>query len=166
MTGVQTCALPISKHRAMKDFRIVDLRIFGYFSRFIDLNAKYMMSEVVSCILQENEFVTNSEDIVRDFIHPEDLASLVKLCITKRDLNDAYDVCSLHPARKFEILEKFASLYGFRYAVRANHSALSATGKKSNYYSTNSRISRIGFMPRFISLESVIQETKQVLNSH
>ena len=106
-----------TKHRALKDFRIVDLRIFGYFSRFIDLDAKYMISEIVSCILHGKEFVTNPEDIVRDYIHPEDLASLVKLCIDKSDLNDAFEVASLQPARKLEILEKFSS-YGLKYTVK------------------------------------------------
>lgn len=155
-----------ARHRAMKDFRIVDLRIFGYFSRFIDLHAEYLMSEVVSSVLHGKEFVTGPDDIVRDYIHPEDLASLVKLCTAKRDLNDAFDVCSLRPARKIEILEKYSSLYGLRYAVRESPSTLSATGKKTNYYSTNGRVRRIGFVPRFTSLDSVIQETKHILNSH
>lgn len=154
-----------AKHRAMKDFRIVDLRIFGYFSRFIDLDAKYMMSEILTCILRGKEFVTGPDDIVRDYIHPEDLSSLVKLCIDKRDLNDTFDVCSMCPARKTEILEKYSSLYGLRYTVRAQHAALSATGKKMNYYSINDKVRRIGFEPRFTSLDSVVQGTKHILNS-
>jgi nucleoside-diphosphate-sugar epimerase len=155
-----------ARHRAMKDFRIVDLRIFSYFSRFIDLDAKYMMSEIMSCILHGKEFVTNSEDIVRDFIHPEDLASLVKLCIAKRDLNDAFDVCSLQPVKKFEILEKFSSLYGLRYTIEERHDSVSVTGRKANYYSTNGRIQAIGFSSRFTSMNCLIQESTAILESH
>lgn len=155
-----------AKHRAMKDLRIIDLRVFGYFSRFIDLKAKYLMNEVVSCILHSREFVTGPEDIVRDYIHPEDLASLVKLCIEKRELNDAFDVSSVHPVRKFEILEKFSFLYGLRYMIEERHDTASATGRKANYYSRNSRIRAARFSPRFTSMDCLIQESTAILESH
>lgn len=155
-----------ARHRAMKDHRIVDLRVFGYFSRFIDPDAKYMMSEIMSCILHGKEFVTGPEDIVRDYIHPEDLASLVNLCIAKRDLNDAFDVCSLQPVKKFEILEKFSSLYGLRYMIEERHDTASATGRKANYYSRNSRIRTAGFSPRFTSMDCLIEESTAILESH
>jgi len=154
-----------ARHRTMKDHRIVDLRIFGYFSRFIDLDAKYLMSEIVTCILRGKEFVTGPEDIVRDYIDPEDLAALVKLCIAKRDLNDAFDVCSLHPARKFEILEKCSRLYRLKYTVKATRNIFSATGNKSNYYSTNGKVRTIGFVPRHTSLETCCQESKLIVDS-
>lgn len=154
-----------ARHRAMKDFRIVDLRIFGYFSRFVDLNTKFMMSEIVSCILHGKEFVTGPDDIVRDYIHPEDLAALMKLCITKRDSNDAFDVCSLQPARKFEILEKYSSLYGLKYTVKVSHAALSASGKKTNYYSTNGKVRATGFVPRYTSIETLSWESKLIMDS-
>lgn len=154
-----------ARHRAMKDHRIVDLRIFGYFSRFIDLDAKYMMSETVSCLLHKNEFVTNPEDIIRDFIHPEDLASLVKLCIAKRDLNDAFDVCSLQPVGKFEIINKFSSLYGLKHTIEKGHDSVSVTGRKVNYYSRNGRIRSVGFSPRFTSIDCLIQESTAILDA-
>lgn len=155
-----------ARHRAMKEFRIVDLRIFSYFSRFIDLNAKFLMSEVVSCILHRRKFVTGPDDIVRDYIHPDDLYSLVKLCIDKRDLNDVFDVPSLQPVRKFEIIERFSSLFGLNCTVNGGDGHLSATGKKRNYYSTNRRIRTIGFVPRFTSLDSVLQESKAIMESN
>jgi hypothetical protein len=89
----------------------------------------------------------------------------VKLCITNRDLNDAFDVCHLQSARKFEILEKYSSLYGMRYTVGATHSALSATGNKTNYYSTNRKVRTIGFVPQHISLETLCQESKLIMGS-
>jgi nucleoside-diphosphate-sugar epimerase len=155
-----------ARHRAMKDHRIVDLRVFGYFSRFIDLDAKYLMSGIVSCILRKEEFLTDPEDVVRDFIDPEDLAALVKLCIAKRDLNDAFDVRSLQPAGKTEILEKFSSLYGLRYAVGESHGAVSATGRKTNYYSTSGRARTIGFVARHDSLETLCREARPIIERH
>ncbi len=154
-----------ARHRAMKDFRIVDLRIYSYFSRFIDLDAKYMMSEVISCIRLNKEFVTGPDDIVRDYIHPEDLATLVKLCIEKCDLNDAFDVSSLLPVRKFEILEKFSSLHGLRHTINRSHCSPSVTGRKTNYYSTSCRIRTIGFSPCFTSMDCLIGESMAILES-
>jgi len=155
-----------TRHRAMKDYRIVDLRVFGYFSRFIDLNAKYMMSEVISCTKFKKEFKTGSDDIVRDYIHPEDLAALVKLCIEKHGLNNAFDVASVLSVRKFEILEKFFSLYGLRYTIEERHDSVSVTGRKANFYSTNNRIQAIGFSPRFTSMASLLEESKTLLKSY
>ena len=124
-----------------------------------------MMSEVISCIRLNREFVTGPGDILRDYVHPEDLTSLVALCINHARLNDAFDIGSLRPVRKFEILEKFSSLYGLKYATRQSHNALSFTGKKTNYFSTSARVRTIGFSPRFTSLDSVVMETKQILDS-
>ncbi len=155
-----------ARHRAMRDLHIVDLRVFGYFSRFIDLESKYLMSEIVSCILHGKEFVTDSEDIVRDFIHPEDLASLVKLCIAKRDLNDAFDVCSLQPVKKVEILEKFSSSYDLKYSMGGNSNFPVAAGRRINYYSTNNLVRNFGYTPRFKSLDSVSQEFIAIRKSY
>jgi nucleoside-diphosphate-sugar epimerase len=155
-----------ARHRAMKDFRIIDLRISSYFSRFIDLNAKFLMGEVVSCILHRRKFVTDPDDIVRDYIHPDDLYSLVKLCIDKRDLNDAFDVSSLQPVRKFDIIERFSSLFGLHCTINGDDGSLSTTGKKKIYYSTNHGIKTIGFVPLFTSLDSVLQESKAIMESN
>ena len=42
------------KHRAFKHLNIIDLRLFSFFSRFMDLESKFFMSEVVSSI-KENK---------------------------------------------------------------------------------------------------------------
>lgn len=148
-----------AKHRALRELNIVDLRVFGYFSRFIDLGESFLLSELVSCLKSGQEFVTGPQDIVRDFVHPEDLAALVRCVIKEEHLNDVFDVYSAKPAGKFEIIEALARSGRLRYRVTEQYAAATATGTKSNYYSRNRKAERIGYRPRFSSLECILRES-------
>lgn len=154
-----------AKHRAMSDFNIVDLRVFGYFSRFIDLDTKFLISEVISCVINKKEFVTGPGNILRDYVHPEDLMSLIELCISRHDVNDVFDVYSLKPVTKFEMLDYFVERYRFKYRIEENFGAPTATGKKDNYYSSNRRSEGLGYSPRFTSLDSIMQESETILKT-
>ncbi|MCD4820811.1 MAG: NAD(P)-dependent oxidoreductase [Methanococcoides sp.] len=153
-----------AKHRAMADLNIVDLRVFGYFSRFINLNAQYFMSEVISCIKDDKVLVTVKGDMVRDYIHPSDLVSLIEKCIHIKSLNDVFDVYSLKPVTKFEILECFAKQYGLDHSIKDDMQISAATGIKNHYYSVYKKAEKIGYFPQFSSMDSIIEETKLILN--
>lgn len=153
-----------AKHRAMADFNIVDLRVFGYFSRFIDLNAQYFMSEAISCVKDDIVLVTGKGNMVRDYIHPSDLVSVIEKCIAAKSLNDVFDVYSLKPVTKFEILEHFAKQYGLKYSIKDNMQISAATGIKDHYYSVYKKAEEIGYSPQFTSMDSIIEETKLILN--
>lgn len=152
-----------AKHRSLGNRHIVDLRIFGYFSRYIDLESKYLMCEVVSCLKSGAEFVTGPGNILRDYVHPEDLFALVEKCIALRELNDVYDVYSLRPLAKFEMLDHFAAHFGLKYHVEGAYTALTATGNKDHYYSVNKKAQQAGYRPRYDSLECLVQETATLL---
>jgi len=47
-----------AKHRALQGYNIVDIRIFSYFSRDIDLNAKFLLSEAMSSIKDNKTLFT------------------------------------------------------------------------------------------------------------
>jgi len=155
-----------AKHRALGDLRIVDLRVFGYFSRFIDLETKYLMCEVVNCLKRGEVFVTGRGNIVRDYVHPDDLVALVQCCLKAPDLNDAFDVYSLKPVQKFEILDSFVERFGLKLRIEGDVTHVAPTGNKDHYYSVNQRAARIGYQPKYGSLESLIQETEIVLTWH
>jgi nucleoside-diphosphate-sugar epimerase len=155
-----------AKHRAFDRWNIVDLRIFGFFSRFIDPRADYFMNGIVSCLKNRAEFVTGPGNMTRDFVHPRDLASLVSLCIARRTLNDAYDVYSLKPAAKFEILDHFRQHFGLQYRVEEDFHAATATGPKDRYYSLSRKAEGIGYRPRYSSLETLVEETRSILESN
>ena len=75
-----------SKHRSLPDLNIVDLRIFGFFSRFIDVNAGFFMSELLQALKNKSEFVTDKKDFVRDYVNPNDFYDLTKNCIANKKI--------------------------------------------------------------------------------
>ena len=155
-----------AKHRALKKLNIVDLRIFSYFSRFINLESKFLLTEIISYIKEGKEFITDSNNIVRDYIHPRDLHSLIEKCIEKYKINDVFDAYSLKPVTKFEILEYFKNKYGLHYIVKTDVNIIALTGSKDNYYSNNRHAEEIGYKPQFTSMDSIIQESKEILICH
>jgi nucleoside-diphosphate-sugar epimerase len=151
-----------AKHRSFERYNIVDLRIFGFFSRFVDIESKFFLTEVIRCLRTNTELLTNASDIVRDYVHPADLVALVDIIIEKHRINDAFDVYSIKPSRKFEILEHFRSRYGLQYKIHEYSNITSTTGIKLNYYSTNDRVSVLGYKPRYDSLNTIDDEYKYI----
>jgi nucleoside-diphosphate-sugar epimerase len=152
-----------AKHRALKNLNIVDLRIFSYFSRFINLESNFLMSEIISCIKEDKAVVTGSDNIMRDYIHPEDFLSLIEHCMRKGKLNDVFDAYSLSPVKKFDILDYYKNEYGLKYEIKADAKNVAITGSKNNYYSKNRIAMEIGYQPQFTSMDCIIHESKKIL---
>jgi len=152
-----------AKHRAFKHLRIIDLRLFSYFSRFVDLSDGYFITEIIDCILKNRVFKTDSANIVRDYLHPKDLFSMVIKCMNAAKINGAFDVISSRPVGKREILDYFSSRYGLKYKVIPNLKHDSATGGKNAYYSRYLNAARIGYKPLFSSIDTIKQETEYIL---
>lgn len=153
-----------ARHRALAHLNIVDLRVFGYFSRYIDLEIRYLLTEIINCLKNGTEFLTTTDNIIRDYVHPADLATLVEQCVDRRRLNDVYDVYSLQPVTKFEILEFFSTRYGLRYRVADDCGIVTATGKKVHYYSCSRRAADIGYQPAYSSLECIRTESEMIMS--
>ncbi|MGC9197200.1 MAG: NAD-dependent epimerase/dehydratase family protein [Syntrophobacteraceae bacterium] len=152
-----------AKHRSNADLRIVDLRIFSYFSRYINLADGYFITDLLEAILNRSVLITDTADIVRDYLHPDDLFAMILKCIEVDKMNKAIDVTSLRPVSKQEILDYFTSEYSLRYEKRAFSENASATGAKSNYYSVCNRAAKIGYSPRFSSIETLKEEAGYIL---
>ncbi len=152
-----------AKHRALKDLNIVDLRVFGYFSRFIDLKSRFLLTEIISCIKAGKEFITGPDNIIRDYIHPDDIFALITRCIERKNVNDAFDVYSLKPVKKFEILDYFTSEHGLKYKITESMNFSAITGTKHNYYSINKKAIEIGYEPKFTSIGTIIEESKVII---
>lgn len=152
-----------AKHRALNNFNIVDLRVFAYFSRFINIEANYFITEVIRCVQSKKELITNSKNLVRDYAHPKDLFTLVEKCIIKHTLNDVFDVYSKRPTTIFEIIEYFKKKYGLQYAIEDRVEVSNITGDKDIYYSNNRKAQSIGYSPKFSSLDCIIEESKPLL---
>jgi len=152
-----------AKHRAMKNFNIVDLRIFGYFSRFMELDTNYLLGEIILCLKNGKVLETDGKNIIRDFIHPIDLFSLVEKCIINKKINDVFDTYSKKQITKFEILKYFKKNYGLKYTIKKNRNVSSITGNKDNYYSKSRKAGKSGYIPKFTSLDSIMQKSKKIL---
>lgn len=153
-----------AKHRSFEKFKIVDLRIFSYFSRFADLNEDYFINELISSVINQNTFITNETNIVRDYIHPDDLFKLIMKCSDVGKINAAFDVISKAPVEKFEIINYFASNYNLKYEVKNSLDIQSGTGKKNVYYSKFDKAKEIlGFEAENTSLEAIVKEAKYII---
>jgi len=152
-----------AKHRAYSSLRIVDLRVFSYFSRFADLTEPYFINKIVSSVLKRVPFVTSQQDMVRDYIDPKDLYQAVCLCMKQDKVNAAYDVFSMSPASKKDIIDQFINKYGLivEYVEGPN---LSGTGEKNQYFSYNYSLHDIGFDPNYSAIDAVLNESARIIN--
>ena len=151
-----------AKHRSLGGLRIADLRVFSYFSRFIDLADGYFMSELAGAVLRKKTFVTDSVNIVRDYVHPRDLFSAVTLCMTRARVNGAFDISSSAPVCKQEILDHFSAEYGLKYKLAAARPA-GPTGAKNIYCSASGNAAALGYKPSFSSMETIKREARLLL---
>ncbi len=148
------------RHRNLAEFNIIDLRLFSFFSKFMDLNTRFLISEIISSINQKKKFITNEFDFYRDYIHPEDLFSLLKKCIDKNTINDVFDLYSKKPIGKFDLLDSLRDNFGLQYQVVPNSGFSSSTGFKENYYSKSRKAKLLGYEPQYSSIETIVNEMK------
>lgn len=150
------------KHRSLSDLNIIDLRIFGFFSRFIDLKKEFLLCEIITCIRDKKEFVTGTDNIFRDYIHPLDFVKIIKKCITSENINQPFDISSKAPISKFEILGFYREHYNLRFRTEPEAEFSSITGNKVNYYSTSNNLDIIKFKPEYSSAECIEMETNEL----
>lgn len=153
-----------AKHRSFSGLNIVDLRVFSYFSRHIDLSDGYFMSELVNAALRGKEFRTTAGNIRRDYVHPDDLFRLVCKCMAAGRLNAAFDVYSARPVSKSGILAFFKRRYGVVPVKSRAPGKGSATGAKNLYYSSFHSAGRLGYAPRFTSLRTIMAESEAIIS--
>lgn len=151
-----------AKHRSLNGYNIIDLRIFGYYSRFIDLSKSYLMTSILSSIKENTTLKTSPNNIFRDYIHPVDLSNLVKVCFEAKTINEALDVKSKKPISKTEILSFFKQNYDLKFEIINDYGGHSATGEKLKYYSESANTAIINFEPEYSSIESISMETEEL----
>ena len=148
------------RHRDLDKLNVVDLRLFSFFSRFMDLSSRFLISEIISSIKQNKKLITNEFDFYRDYIHPKDLFSLLKKCINRNPINDVFDLYSKKPIGKFELLNSLKDNNGLKYEINPNSGLSSPTGFKKNYYSVSRKAKLLGYEPQYSSIETVVNELK------
>jgi dTDP-4-dehydrorhamnose reductase len=152
-----------AKHRAMADRSIIDLRAFSFFSRFVDLESGFLLAEMMRCVMARRRFHTSAVDIVRDYVGPSDLFSLVKSCVASHGINQPIDVFSAAPIRKSELIDLFSCDFGLE-TVTDEEPRVSPTGAKLAYYSANHvATSLLGYVPALTSRDAVRDEANEIV---
>ena len=152
-----------AKHRAYNGLNIVDIRIFSYFSRYADLSEKYLIAEVVNSIVSSNIFITGREDVIRDYVHPDDLCQLVDQCMALGQVNRCYDAYSGGATTKFNILDRFSAEFGLKYEIGVLPAPEGGTGHKRVYCSAYHAAASIGYQPKYSSIDALVTETRHLL---
>lgn len=150
-------------HRSLSDLNIIDIRVFSYFSRFINLKSKFLITSVLQSVMDKKPFITHSRDIIRDYIHPADLFALIECCTKSNPGNVAMDAYSQKPFSKFELLERFKQEYNLEYLLSDDFSIKNPTGDKDAFFSADRTAAKTGYVPIYSSIDSVMAEAKVIL---
>lgn len=155
-----------AKHRAYPDLNITDLRVFAFFSKYIDFNSGYFITKLISCVKDGTVFITGENNMVRDYVHPNDLFDLVNICVHLKRFNDNLDVYSTKPVTKFEIINYFVTQYGLKYKVIESTPEGYMSGTSDNYFTKNKKAELLGYKPKYSSMDCIIDGSKEILNGN
>ena len=149
------------KHRLLKNLKIYDLRIFGFFSRYISLNAGFFLSQVLKSLKNDKILLVDSVNNSRDYIGGYDLYKFIKKLINKNFSNSAFNLLSKKKASKFDILKFYKKKYKLKFIIYNKKNS-----SKSNSKSLiNSNIKKsIHFKPKYDSFKLIKEETKHKYN--
>lgn len=153
------------KHRSMAPLSIVDLRVFNYFSRTQDVEARFLITDIVRAVRDGQTLQTSPDYVVRDFLHPADFHQLVTRILDSTPRNVAIDCYSKRPVDKPTLLQTMQARFGLRYETGSatRLAAVNATGYKPYYYSLSRKAAEFGYCPAYTSLDGVIEEAAAML---
>ena len=152
-----------AKHRSLSDLSIIDVRVFNYFSRTQNMDARFLITDIVRAIKNKEVFKTSADNIVRDFITPPDFYHLILSIINSKSINVALDCYTKSPISKFDLLDELEERFGLQYEAGKDANIVNATGVKFNYYSTNNNAKNIGYKPKNTSLKGVVEEIGKIV---
>jgi nucleoside-diphosphate-sugar epimerase len=147
------------RHRALAHLPIVDVRVFNYFSHTQDISARFFITDILRAIQSGETLMTSSDNIVRDFIGPDDFFKLVSLILAQPPINEVVDCYTRAPVDKMTLLANMKARFGLRYEVSQAPVGVNATGVKMNYFSNNRRAESFGYAPSKNSLRTVLDES-------
>lgn len=151
------------RHRALPHLPIVDVRVFNYFSHTQDMEARFLITDILRAIRDKTVLKTSPDYIVRDYLHPSDFYSLVSVLIASPENNTVVDCYSCAPISKQNLLAAMLEKFGLQYEVTEGKVGVNATGGKPHYYSLNTRAADFGYFPKLTSLEGLLIECEMVI---
>jgi nucleoside-diphosphate-sugar epimerase len=168
------------RHRSLPELAIIDVRVFNYFSHTHDIESRYLIADILRAIRDDQIFKTSTQNIVRDYLHPDDFFNLINVILTNPVSNQALDCYSRGPIDKNSLLKLMSEEFGLKYEFHSEKPINSASDLtnitnetsvsnlimgKENYYSLNKRAANIGYFPIHNSAECIRIESQKLLES-
>jgi nucleoside-diphosphate-sugar epimerase len=150
------------RHRAYPELSIIDIRVFNYFSRTQDIEARFLITDILRAIRDKTVLKTSSDYMVRDYLHPSDFYGLVSALLAAPPANAAVDCYSRAPVDKPALLAAMQEKFGLQYEI-VDAAGINATGSKPHYYSLNTSAADFGYQPCLTSIEGILQEMEAML---
>lgn len=152
------------RHRSLAHLPIIDIRVFNYFSHTQNISARFFITDILRAIQSGETLMTTPENIVRDYIGPDDFFKLISLILESPAANNVFDCYTKAPVDKMTLLTKMKENFGLSYAIQKEPVGINATGVKINYFSQNFRASTLGYVPSLNSLETIYKEYEKKIN--
>ena len=154
------------RHRALAHLPIVDIRVYNYFSHTQDMEARFLITDIVRAIQTDMVLKTSAADMVRDYLHPSDFFRLVSAILAAPATNAAVDCYSKAPIDKNTLLSILHAKFGLQYDLVQTPAGINATGSKQKYYSLNKRADDFSYQPGLTSLECIVQEMEIIFTKN
>ncbi len=145
-----------AKHGGLPGFNIVDLRLFGYISAFLDPRGGFFLSQVLAALDGDTVLQVHPSDMVRDYISAQDLADLIELSAAARPINRAFDAYSAEPVSKFDLLAALTETFGLEWRISSDQTLNAGAIEKSVYYSLNRQAAALGYAPQSTAMQNVL----------
>lgn len=153
------------RHRSLSHMPIIDVRVFNYYSHTQDIKARFLITDILRAIKSGDTLITTPENIVRDYIGPNDFYKFVMLILaTTPETNDVMDCYSKAPVDKMTLLSTMKKQFGLVYEVIEAPGGINEARAKMGYFSRNFKAKEYGYIPVMTSLEIVISETIKVFD--
>ena len=150
------------RHR-ITNRNIFDLRLFNYFSPMVNINYRFMITDMIRSIKDKSVYKVDRTPIVRDYVGPLDFYQMINVMLTKDKMNTAIDIYSRQPISKDSLLTAMAQRYKLEYETTGVPVGLPATGVKEKYYTVNTAAYAIGYRPTLSSLENIFLAVDKIL---
>lgn len=156
------------RHRSHPNLSIIDLRVFNYFSRTQDIEARFFITDIVRAIRDGQILNTSAEYMVRDYLHPEDFHRMIVSLLNAGPCNCAVDCYTRGTVDKPSLLEAMRKEFGlhFNFENITEKMIINATGTKPHYYSLSRKAAQFGYVPCYSSLEGILIETVAMLDNN
>jgi len=151
------------RHRSLSRLSIVDIRVFNYFSHTQDLNARFLIMDILRAIQLSKKFITSPENIVRDYIGSQEFYNIVSSILYSDGKNTAIDCYSKQPIDKMSLLQMMKNNFSLDYDIKQAGSLINATGNKINYFSRNYAAEEFGYIPKRKSVDIIKQEMSKII---